>query len=84
MKLTNLLKRNKTTVDFLLKNDDCKKLVEQFVKDDLPDAISIIIVFEDKKQHTYWKCAGLEPAQAILDLDQLHHRIQHEGLPGYD
>lgn len=84
MKLANILKRNKITVDFLLKNDECKKLVDQFGDEDLPNATAVIIIFEDKEQQTYWKCAGMEPAQAILTLDQLHHRIQHEGLPGYD
>ena len=84
MKLSSIFQRSKTTVDFFLKNEACKELVGEFVKEDLPNAAAMIIIYEDKKRHAYWKCAGIEPAQAILILDQLHHRIQHEGLADYD
>jgi len=84
MKLGIFNRHKVTTVEHLIKNDDCKQLLEQILKEDLPCMTALIIAFEDNKQQTYFKSSGMEPAQAILTLDQLHHRIQHEGLPGYD
>lgn len=88
MKLFNILHSQKKvkSVEYYLNNDACKKLLEEFIAMDMRKTTSLVLIYEidgDKKQ-TYWKCAGIEPAQAILMLDQLHHRIQHEGLPGYD
>lgn len=87
MKLRNIFKSRNDTVDTLLKNDLCKKLVDQYCNEDLLQTTSLIIIYEvsqGSKKEIYWKCAGIEPAQAILALDQLHHRIQHEGLSDYD
>lgn len=87
MKLQDLFKRKRTSISLLLQSDLCKKVLDDYCKEDLDKTTALIIVYEVQnkdKQETYWKCAGLEPAQAILILDQLHHRIQHEGLVNYD
>ena len=84
--MKGLFKAKTPSLDLLLKNDLCKKLLDDYCNEDLAKTTSLVIVYEvdgDVKK-TYWKCAGLEPAQAILTLDQLHHRVQHEGLAGYD
>lgn len=67
-------------------NPDVMHTLIKFIKDDLSTASAIILIWEKPgvKKETFWDCGGLEPAQAILSLDQLHHRVQHEGLPGYD
>lgn len=82
--IKDLFKRKSTTVEFFLKNQECKELLEDFITNDLPGTACIIIAFEDKNKRAYWRSAGIEPAQAILILDQLHHRVQHEGLKDYD
>lgn len=87
MKFPNIFKPKPTTIDTVLKNDLCKQLLDEYCKEDLAKTTALIIVYEvqdGEKQEVYWKSAGLEPAQAILILDQLHHRIQHEGLADYD
>lgn len=85
MKLANIFKQRKVeSIGFYLQNDDCRKLIDEVRRVEMENIQSVIIVWEDKQKHTFWKAAGIEPAQAILSLDQLHHRIQHEGLPGYD
>lgn len=77
-------------VDNVLKSSrvkpDVLKTLVKFIDSELSHAASVIIIWEQsgKKTETYWDCGGIEPAQAILSLDQLHHRIQHQGLPGYD
>ena len=85
--MKKIFKPKQTSIDTLLSNDLCKRLLEEFCKEDLDKTTSLVLVYEvleGEKRETYWKCAGLEPAQAILILDQLHHRIQHEGLSNYD
>jgi len=84
MNLMNyFIKPKVRSVEYYLLNQDCKELVERFKELHLPDTTRIIIAFENEKQETNWDiCSNMEPAQAILTLDQLHHRIQHEGLPG--
>jgi len=86
--ISKLLRTDKPeTIDEVLKNDLVKAVVDKFIREEMQDATSVIIIWEkrsgDKKQ-TFWDHGGMEPAQAILTLDQLHHRIQHEGLQGYD
>ena len=83
-KIKNLIsqsKKNPSVVE-LLNNNDCKQLLDQVREMYANDMTGLIVVIEKKKQ-TYWHSAGMEPAQAILSLDQLHHRVQHEGLVDY-
>jgi hypothetical protein len=75
--------KRKETVDDILKNNDCNSLLKKAEAEYGKDMTGLIIIIEKDKQ-TFWYCAGMEPAQAILSLDQLHHRVQHEGLPNYD
>jgi len=86
--LRNLFKSNeKETVDEVLSNDLVKSVVDKFIQEEMKDATSIIIIWEKRHgntKQTFWNHGGIEPAQAILSIDQLHHRIQHEGLEGYD
>lgn len=87
MKLLSILKKKQTSVDKLLKNDNCKKILDEFCRTDLEKTTALILIYEvddGERKETYWKCEGMEPGQAILTLDQLHHRIQHEGLAKYD
>lgn len=65
--------------------DMLNKLIE-FVKNDLPRAKGMALIWREGNEfkQMYWKSGGIEPAEAILLLDQLHHRIQHEGLKDYD
>lgn len=81
--LFNLFKRKVETVDAIINNNDCNALLERIGREYSKDMTGLIVIVEKDKQ-TYWHCAGIEPAQAILSLDQLHHRIQHEGLNDYD
>ncbi len=76
-----------TPVKDVERNDDVKKVLDQFIKEDLPNTTAIIIIYEtgsSKKRESFYKVAGYEPAQAILATDQIHHRFQHEGLEHYD
>ena len=81
--MVNLFKKKVETVDDVIQNRDCNALLERIQSEYGKDMTSIVILVEKGKQ-TYWYCAGMEAAQAILSLDQLHHRIQHEGLKDYD
>ena len=81
--MVNLFKKKVSTVDNVIRNRDCNALLERIKSEYGKDMTSLIIVVEKDKQ-TYWYCEGMEPAQAILSLDQLHHRVQHEGLKDYD
>lgn len=83
MKLSTIFKSRTIPVDEQLRNELVKKLIDDFTKGDMTRATALILIYEIKKE-TYWKCAGMEPAQAILSMDQLHHRVQHEGLDNYD
>ena len=68
-------------------NPEVSRSLVKFIKEDLPTATGIFIIWEKpgkKKAETFYATAGIEPIQAISDLDQLHHRIQHEGLANYD
>lgn len=77
------LKRKPETIDTVIRNNDCNALLERMTKEYSKGMTGLIIIIEKDKQ-THWYCAGMEPAQAILSLDQLHHRVQHEGLDDYD
>lgn len=79
----NLKKKKTETIDDVLCNNDCNALLERVREEYAKDMTGLIILVEKDKQ-TYWYCAGMEAAQAILSLDQLHHRVQHEGLNNYD
>ena len=68
--------------DFI-NNRECNQLLET-IKETYGEDMTGLIVIVERKKETEWRCAGMEPAQAILSLDQLHHRIQHEGIQGYD
>lgn len=82
--MINIFKAKKTeTVNFILKNDECKKAIDDLIKNELPRISGILIIYEENQEY-YFKHAGIEPAQAIIATDQLHHRIQHEGLRNYD
>lgn len=82
--MVNFLKKKKgETIDAIINNNDCNALIERVRAEYSKDMTGLIIIVEKNKQ-SYWFCAGMEPAQAILSLDQLHHRIQHEGLRNYD
>lgn len=79
--------RKGQTADAVIRNMDCKSLIGKVIDDYGDSMVSITVIVETQsgdKKETYFHCAGLEPAQAILNLDQLHHRIQHEGLPEYE
>ena len=86
MKLGTLFKTRSIPVDEQLRNELVKKLIDDFTKGDMTQATALVLIYEIDgiKKETFWKCAGMEPAQAILSMDQLHHRIQHEGLDNYD
>ena len=81
--MVSLFKKKVETVDDVIRNRDCNALLERIRAEYGKDMTSIVVLVEKDKQ-TYWYCEGMEPAQAILSLDQLHHRIQHEGLKDYD
>lgn len=82
--ITSLFRSKKNqTIDDIIKNNDCNALIER-VRQEYGKSMTALIVLVEKDKQTFWYCAGIEPAQAILSLDQLHHRVQHEGLPGYD
>lgn len=79
--------RKGPTPDAVIRNMDCKSLLGKVLNDYGESMVGVTVIIETesgKKKETYFHCAGLEPAQAILNLDQLHHRIQHEGLPDYE
>lgn len=80
------LKRKDTPIKDVLGNADVREILDKFIQRDLPTASAIIIIWEQNgnKKQTYWDCGGVEPAQAILTLDQLHHRVQHEGIKKYE
>jgi hypothetical protein len=85
--LKNLFRPKQTSVDFLLKNDRCKQLLDDFCKEHLENTTGLLIMWDEvneEKQETYFDCTGNEPAEAILKLEQCKHRIQHEGLKDYD
>ncbi len=88
MNLFGSLKGNSNTpIKDIEKNDDVKKILDRFIKEDLPDVTAIVIIYETgggKQRQSFFKVAGYEPAQAILAVDQLHHRFQHEGMERYD
>jgi len=82
--MVNLFKRKKAeTVDDVIRNIDCNALLGK-VKAEYTKNMTGLVVLVEKDKQTYWYCAGMEAAQAILSLDQLHHRVQHEGLQDYD
>jgi len=81
--MVNIFKKKMTTVDDVIRNRDCNALLERIKSEYGKDMTSLIVIVEKEKQ-SYWYCEGMEPAQAILSLDQLHHRVQHEGLGNYD
>lgn len=78
------LKRGFEDAD-LRQKDMLNKLMD-FIANDLRKARGMAIVWRESNRFNemYWKSGGIEPAEAILLLDQLHHKIQHEGLPGYE
>lgn len=78
-----VLKKRTETVSDVIKNNDCNALLSKVHDDYTKDMTGLIVIVTIRKE-TYWHCAGMEPAQAILSLDQLHHRVQHEGLEGYE
>lgn len=89
MKIPNILRRkNPTSMDSILQNDLCKRTLDKFCQEDLSKTTSLIIIYEVEEQRgkmeTYFLHAGVEPAQTILTLAQLLHRIQHEGLANYE
>ena len=65
-------------------------LVIDFIRREASAAVALGIIWETERmskagmRETFYKLVGFEPAQAILTFDQLHHRIQHEGLADYD
>lgn len=77
------LKGKTETIDDIIKNNDCNALLEK-IKGEFSKEMTGLIIIVEKDKQSYWYCAGMEPAQAILSLDQLHHRVQHEGLNNYD
>lgn len=83
--MKSIFKRNqkRQALDTVLKNANCRGLLEKVEREFSQDMTGLVVIIEKGKE-TVWFCAGMEPAQAILSLDQLHHRVQHEGLPDYD
>lgn len=87
MRLADIFKTKKPSLDTVLQNTLCRELTDRFTREELGQVEELIIVYGKRQGdgiETYFECAGIEPAQAILNLDQLHHRIQHEGLKNYD
>ena len=81
--MVSLFRKKVETVDDVIRNRDCNALLERVTAEYSKNMTSLVVLVEKGKQ-TYWYCGGMEAAQAILSLDQLHHRIQHEGLKDYD
>ena len=81
--MVKLFKKNIETIDDVIHNNDCNNLMAKVQNEYSKQMTGLIVIVEINKQ-TYWHCAGMETAQAILSLDQLHHRVQHEGLQNYD
>ena len=81
--MLKIFKRNRQSLDDVIKHENCMGLLEKVKSDYGKDMTGLIVIIEKNKE-SFWHCAGMEPVQAILSLDQLHHRIQHEGLEGYD
>lgn len=86
-----LFKKKPASVEFYLKNDDCKKALHELLNStDADKMVSLMIAWEIEtgKPHRpiegYQRIIGHEPSHAIFMLDQWHHRIQHEGVQGYD
>lgn len=65
---------------------DILNKIAEFIRNDLPRAQGMMLIWREGNtmREVFWKTGGIEPSEAILALDQLHHRIQHEGLEGYD
>jgi len=80
--MLKLFRKKPETVDEVMQNHECKILMERVSEMYSKDMTGLIIIVEKDKQ-SYGHCAGMEPAQAILSLDQFHHRVQHEGLNNY-
>ena len=81
--MLGIFKKKKQSLDDVIKHENCMGLLEKVKVEYGKDMTGLIVIIEINKQ-SYWHCAGMEPAQAIFSLDQLHHRIQHEGLEEYD
>lgn len=70
--------RHKTeTIDDVIKNNECQALLQKVI-DTYGKELTGVLILVEKNKETFWYCAGIEPAQVILSLDQLHHRVQHE------
>ena len=79
----------KITVQDIIDNKVARSKLNDFLES--PDGLLMtgwILVFEipgrDIKKEDYFKHAGIQAFTAIGMLDQMHHRVQHEGLENYD
>jgi len=85
MRIKSILGRKQTsTVESVLKNDLCKKHLDDLCNSkDISRMVSLMVAYEIEtggEKETYQFIVGMETPQAILNLDQWHHRVQHEGV----